>query len=98
MNNEYYEDKFKRLSQHMNMDIGKNHLFIMTMQKVAEDALGEAICYWNEGVSGEGIVYSTSCNLMFDADIIGSPESNCMEFCCYCGKPLESVDYSKQVE
>lgn len=50
---------------------------------------GLGACKWTEDDLG---LWNTECENMF---VIGdgSPRENKMNFCCYCGKPIEQIDY-----
>lgn len=48
-------------------------------------------CKWDED---ENSVWGTGCgNLHVVNPHKGKPLDNGMVFCCYCGKPIEQVDY-----
>ena len=47
------------------------------------------MCKWTEDEDGTWI---TDCNGMFVISE-GTPMLNDMRFCCYCGKPLDQVDW-----
>ena len=52
-----------------------------------------AICRWQEDFDGN---YDTDCQQSF-CMLDGTPDENGMRYCCYCGKPLESVKYREEV-
>ena len=66
------------------------------------DALDEAIdaalsetCTWAQ--DDEGAMWETECEQLFDI-IDGTPSDNQMEFCCYCGKPIDQQEYVEQCD
>lgn len=46
-------------------------------------------CDWKEDEEG---AWHTGCDGMFEINE-GTPMLNDMAFCCYCGKPLNQIDY-----
>lgn len=46
-------------------------------------------CKWTEDDDGS---WDTGCDSGYFMDD-GSPTSRGMKFCCFCGKPIEQVDY-----
>ena len=52
------------------------------------------VCQW---VECDEVTWETGCdNLFYFVD--GSPSTNGMEYCCYCGKPIEEVKYNQDDE
>lgn len=47
-------------------------------------------CNWVEDEDG---TWHTDCGGQFVFEELGTPMLNDMLFCCYCGKPLEQVDF-----
>jgi len=56
---------------------------------VIAEASAELSCAWTEHEDG---YWETKCDGMFVINE-GTPLLNGMVFCCYCGKPIEQVDY-----
>jgi len=48
-------------------------------------------CVWSQDDSG---AWYTSCGEGFDLTTADCPEEAGLKFCCYCGKPIESIKYS----
>lgn len=46
-------------------------------------------CIWQQDVEGD---WDTSCGHRFSF-IEGMPNENDINFCCYCGKPLDGKPY-----
>ena len=48
-------------------------------------------CHWDndEDMFDDDRIYSTSCDQEFILND-GTPKSNSMKFCCYCGKPIKA--------
>jgi hypothetical protein len=51
-------------------------------------------CIWKEDDEG---IWETTCGEAFTI-IEGTPGGNDMEYCCYCGKPLEEVKFEGDTE
>ena len=51
--------------------------------------VGLGACKWTEDDAG---IWNTECGDLFVVNE-GSPEQNDMKFCCYCGKPINQIDY-----
>lgn len=51
----------------------------------------DGTCKWTEDEDGN---WFTDCGEAFTF-IDGGPAENSMKFCCYCGKPLEPVEYKE---
>jgi hypothetical protein len=52
------------------------------------------VCEWKENSDG---VWETGCTNMFEVTA-GTPASNNMKFCCYCGEKLKEEAYHCDVE
>lgn len=48
-------------------------------------------CYWSQE-DADSDLWNTSCRRAFVLND-GTPTENRMHYCCFCGKPLESVLY-----
>lgn len=50
-------------------------------------------CMWSQDADTD--TWATQCKQYFRLDD-GTPTDNKMRFCCYCGKPLESVPWADE--
>lgn len=64
----------------------------MENKKTIHNRLG--VCCWTE--DGYGL-WHTDCAGSFEL-IEGTPMLNDMRFCCYCGKPLEQIDFEELLD
>ena len=51
------------------------------------------VCSWSEDQDGD---WNTVCDHLHSLNT-GTPKQNHMQFCCYCGFPLEEVRWKEQV-
>ena len=68
---------------------GTTHQKHTTRQMHSKQRRSISMCKWTEDEDGTWI---TDCNGMFVISE-GTPMLNDMRFCCYCGKPLDQVDW-----
>lgn len=53
------------------------------------------VCKWHED---DECNWQTDCNNVFSFAEGGEPHESGMNFCCYCGKPLEEIKYNWEGE
>ena len=54
---------------------------------LAQQATEPETCTWHQDGDSDSGLYGTSCGRFFDLTD-GTPETNKMSWCCYCGKKL----------